>query len=259
MAASKNPTHSTLLQGLLEAIRQGKYKDSVLQAAITELSRDPGALKAVDQAVATKPYNDRRVTFYQAPVFDQANRAFMLSSAAYKMLHLMMASMSQANVVRIDRTIYSEILGLKDRQIRNLISEMIELGAIAVAKPQAGHNPPEYMINPIMCGHRSKMPAALARRFEELIKDRYYPKVYRYTTGIEMPKNDPGMACGYLQEPQKKEPSTSAKADSSSDKAPIHEYDSPPKPPASSEDDGIPTSLEDVWAFQDQDKEDSDA
>lgn len=250
-----NPTNSTLLQGLLEAIRQGKYQDSVLQAAITELSRNPGALKAVDQAVASKPYNEKRVTFYQAPVFDHANKAFQLSSAAYKMLHLMMASMAQSNIVRVDRKIYSDILGLKERQLRNLISEMVDLKVIAVVKPQSGHNSPEYMINPA-CGHRSKMPAALFKRFYELINDHYDPKAYRYTTGTEVPRSDPDMACGYLQDPpRKKEPSTSAKADSSSSDKTLDftSHDSPPGPAPSSVDDGIPSSIDDIWAFREED------
>lgn len=223
----RNPTKSTLLQGLLEAERTGRYNTKLIEDMIKELQKSPQGLREADSAVENKPYNEDKVTFYQSPVFTQCNRELKLSAPAVKLLNIVRMSMSQQNVVRIDRKICAGLLELKDRQTRVVIKELVDRQILVVSKPQAGHNPPEYMVNPRV-GHRSKRPDALIRRFwilcgvpenEVASADREFLRspFPELTTGTDFAKDDPGASCGYIRisaDRQKKSPRVTTPEDS---------------------------------------------
>ena len=216
MSNDRNPTNSTLIQGLLEAERTGSYNTKILEDAIAELKNHPQSLKSADSAVANKPYNDDKVTFIKSPVWNACNRELTLSPTAYKMLNILRMTMSQQNTVTVDREIYCRILGIKRRQLASLISELRKGYFLAVAKPQAGHHPPEYMVNPRIGYRGKKDPGELVYRFWQLCgfaeKDIHiadvmfthtaYPDL---TTGNDHPHKDVGS--GYIRVAAKKEPS----------------------------------------------------
>lgn len=226
MADSKNrnPSKSTLIQGLLEAERTGRYTTKIIEDCIRELKKDPQGIKQADMAVENKPYNEDKVTFYQSPIFGQCNAEIKLTATACKMLNIIRMTMSQQNIVRIDRKIYADLLDLKDRQTRNAIKELVDAHIIVVSKPQAGHNPPEYMVNP-RCGHRSKRPDSLILRFWTLVgvdkpeigaadRDFMRNRFPDLTTGTDFCRDDPGSSCGYITPAKKKSPMATTPKDS---------------------------------------------
>lgn len=200
----------------MEAERTGSYNTKIIEDAIAELKSHPQSLKSADSAVANKPYNDDKVTFFKAPVWDTCNRELILSSTACKMLNILRMSMSQQNTVTVDRDIYCRILGIKRRQLISLISELRKGHFIAVSKPPAGHHPPEYMVNPRIGYRGKKDPGELVYRFWQLSglaeKDIHiadamfthtaYPDLI---TGSDHPHKDVGS--GYIRVAAKKEPS----------------------------------------------------
>ena len=243
----RNPSKSTLIQGLLEAERTGRYNTKLIEDVIQELQRSPRGIQEADAAVENKPYNEARVTFYQGPVFTYSNRELTLSASALKMLNVIRMSMSQQNVVRIDRKIYAQILSLQARQLKNLVAELTKAHIIVVSKPQAGHNPPEYMVNPRV-GHRSKRPDVLIRRFWTLCgmqdpeeigdADRNFCRTSfpGLTTGTDFARDDPGASCGYIKfsaDGQKKSPQVTTPEDSKQHSS-FHNNDS--TAPAASQD-----------------------
>lgn len=226
----RNPKNSTLIQGLLEAERTGRFNTKILEAAIKELQTSPQGIREADTAVVSKPYNDSKVTFYQTPVFDQCNRQLLLSPSACKMLELLRAYMSQQNTIVIDRMLCCKILDLKDRQLRNVVAELRKAQILAVSKPQSGRNPPEYMINPRV-GFRGKREylGTMIRRFWQLrgipedeialadhdFKKSAFPDL---EIGTDHPKQRIG--CGYIRVAAKKEPSDIPSPEGSAKKAP---------------------------------------
>lgn len=238
MSKDRNPSKSTLIQGLLEAERTGRYNTKLIEDMIKELQKSPQGIREADSAVENKPYNEEKVTFYQSPVFTQCNRELKLSASAVKLLNIVRMAMSQQNVVRIDRKICSRLLELKDRQTRVVIKELVDSRILVVSKPQAGHNPPEYMVNPRV-GHRSKRPDVLIQRFwklcgmqepEEITSaDRNFLRspFPELTTGTDFAKDDPGSSCGYIKvsaDKQKKSPQVTTPEDSK-DNSSIHNND----------------------------------
>lgn len=223
----RNPTKSTLIQGLLEAERTGRYNTKLIEDMIRELQKSPQGIREADSAVENKPYNEEKVTFYQSPVFTQCNRELKLSASAVKLLNIVRMSMSQQNIVRIDRKICARLLELKDRQTRVVIKELVDSRILVISKPQAGHNPPEYMVNP-RCGHRSKRPDVLIQRFWTLCgiqeseiasadRDFLRSPFPELTTGTDFAKDDPGSSCGYIKisaDRQKKSPQVTTPEDS---------------------------------------------
>lgn len=241
----RNPTKSTLLQGLLEAERTGRYNTKLIEDMIKELQKSPQGIREADSAVENKPYNEEKVTFYQSPVFTQSNRELELSASALKMLNIIRMSMSQQNIVRIDRKIYGRILDLQARQLKNLVAELTKARMIVVSKPQAGHNPPEYMVNPRV-GHRSKRPDALIRKFWTLCgkqeaeiasadRDFLRSPFPELTTGTDFAKDDPGASCGYIKisaDTKKKSPQVTTPEDSKTNftSSSIHKKNTTPEP-----------------------------
>lgn len=213
----KNLNNSTLKQGLIELHKLGRIDRPTIEALMKEVDKHPQALKEADELVANKAYNEQKITYYQSPVFNSCNADLKLSPSAYKLLGIMKQSMSQQNIVRIDRKICSDIIGVQKRQLVNLINELIKHHMIVIAKPKSGPHPPEYMVNPRL-GYIGRHQKALIKRFwtyvgipekqiheedEAFLKSKYENLI----TGTDFTKDDPKATCGFIRQTTKKEES----------------------------------------------------
>lgn len=162
----QNPTNSTLIQGLIEAIRTHKCDNSkILEDALHELQTHPDCVAAADAAVKRRP--EKNITFTQNATFGACSRQYSLSAQAYRLLGLMQSAMSTDNITRVDRDLYCEILDIKDRALRKALAELQDKSMVVCVRQQAGHHPPEYMINPRVA-HEAKSQDnrdTLVRRF----------------------------------------------------------------------------------------------
>ena len=226
MANIVNIYRSSCVQAIIELGRAGiiSTQEALDIADRCHDSRDK--LDIADNALTGKKYNDKRITFYKAPVFAGCNRHLALQSGELHLLMLMISCMSQTNRVQIDKKTAASALGASVRTITKYIARLKEQRMIAEAIPKMGPVPPKYMINPRLgnfCKNKNH-EELLIKAFWELCEDNLDDDVLKdmeagnptsdegfcrtefpgHEVALDFTRSDPGAACGILRSKTRK-------------------------------------------------------
>ena len=243
MANIVNIYKSSCVQAIIELARAGiiNTQDAIDMAERCHDNRDK--LEIADNALTGKKYNDKRITFYKAPVFTGCNRHLALKSGELHLLILMISCMSQTNRVLVDKKTAASVLGASERSITKYISGLKEQRMIVEAVPKMGPVPPKYMINPRLgnfCKNKNHEDLLIKAFWDlcnkdtlddDLFKDMEEGKFYPtsddsfcltgfpgHEVDLDFTKSDPGSACGILRRKTVKAKRSSGKTSKTNNK-----------------------------------------
>ena len=92
-----------------------------------------------------------------------------LSANAIKLLMFLALTVNQTGYVQVSVPALVDIIGLRRTSINAALAELKNSKIIAIKRPQTRHEPPIYMINPLIAARgKNSMRASKARRFSEL-------------------------------------------------------------------------------------------
>lgn len=148
MSTTGNPYNSTVVQGLIEAIKTGAIDATRGKMVIDELVSNAGATAAADKAVARKSYAPGSLTFARWPRLDVCDSWLHIPAGALRLLIYMIAHMSTACLCLLNRQYCADMLGISGRQIKRYIADLLADNHIAVYRGKHGKVKPVYMINP---------------------------------------------------------------------------------------------------------------
>lgn len=158
-----NPNNSTLIQGLLELIKQDSIDDNIrrqIKDLKAVLDNMPDAVQSADKIVANNQYADDKLKFYKCAKYDNTAGLYqMITGDQYYLLSVMASVMSQHNLVKLSVDDMIIMTGMSKSTIQRHIKQLIKHGFLAIhtpAQPKRGI-PRIYMINPLIydCGKPS--------------------------------------------------------------------------------------------------------
>ena len=250
-----NPRHSTCVQVLLDLMKastgQTERTQGLLQELYEHLSADSEWADAADKIFASHTYPPGAITYSKRPTMHQNRTIYTLSPAARQVLTALIdAVTARTRLVRFRRDDMASLLSLSNKTVSRAIAELLEAGCIREEQPSRRHDPAVYEINPALVWIGGGSPQEGDFAISAEAKARFRAEV-PYSTRRVVEQNR--VICEIYG--TEKEPSTSAKADGSdNDDTSSTAYDSPISvAPSSGDEAEIPASLEEVWAFQEDD------
>lgn len=198
--------HSTLVQGLIELRRTGKYSNNkIIEDMLQELSDNPRLTNEVDKAVNRHKFNDNSIKFSQIPLLNKS--LLELSGGALKLLYLLQSYMTQGNIVEARTEYICDILKIKERAYRNYKQELLEANVIISIENWHKGSSPRYMVNPRLFHHCKDQRGLIFEFWDKSVNTnhdidleelksivnnrdkRFSVAIDGYDTGIEIAKN----------------------------------------------------------------------
>ena len=170
MGKYDNPGGSELIQGLIQATREGCFDSTIIDAAIAELKRCPAKVKHIDLVVHYTDPAESRIGWIREPInFD----IHQLPATAYSLLGIMLKAASQDCLVRLPADKTCKLMGgITTRQLRRDLNELRSRRLIALFEEHGRGKPRIWMVNPALGGcYQSKHKAELQARFDRLAGD----------------------------------------------------------------------------------------
>lgn len=166
MGKSTNPTSSELIQGLIQATREGCYDSKIITAAIQELQTRPDVVRHIDLTVHYTDPAESRIGWIRQPI---DFRLHQLPPSAYSLLELMLKAASQDCLVALPAERTCSLMGVTARQLRRDYRLLREHRLIALYEEAGRGRPRIWMTNPSLGGcYQAKHKDELQRAFEQL-------------------------------------------------------------------------------------------